>query len=104
MHQIENMTDPDHRRSQARLRRQPILPQGIEQPNFGHDLAAQIPEVHIPEHINAPLQFPMPVIPPFGRGNVIAPQGLFGGLVGGEAALHNGDLFAAGVQTRPIVG
>ena len=96
MHQIENMTDPENRRSQARLCRQPVLPQGIvEQPNFGLGLAAQIPEVHIPKHINAPRQFPMPVIP--------AP-GLFGALVGG-AAVHNGDdPFAAGVQTRPIVG
>jgi hypothetical protein len=64
MHQIENMTDPDHRRSQARLHRQPVLPQGIQQPLFGPDLAAQIPEVHIPENIDAPRQFIMPVIPP----------------------------------------
>ena len=100
MHQIENMTDPDNRRSQARLCRQPVLPQGIiEQPNFGLQLAAQIPEVHIPEHINAPRQFPMPFIPAVGRGNAIPAPGLFGALVGGA-----GDPFAVGVQSRPIVG
>ena len=105
MHRIENMTDPENRRSQARLHRQPVLPQGIiEQPNFGLELAAQIPEVHIPEHINAPRQFPMPVIPPLGRGNPVPAPGIFGALVGGAAVQNNDDPFAAGVQIRPIVG
>ncbi|KAF8346240.1 hypothetical protein F5887DRAFT_1185189 [Amanita rubescens] len=99
------MTDPDNHRSQARLRRQPVLPHGIvEQPNFGLELAAQIPEVHIPEHINAPRQFPMPAIFPLGRGNAIPAPGLFGALVGGETAVQIDDLFAAGVQARPIIG
>ena len=62
MCQIENMTDPDDHCSQARLR-QPIFPD-IEQPTFGQQLAAQIPEVHIPEHFNAPRQLPMPILDP----------------------------------------
>lgn len=60
---MENMTDPDDRRSQARSLRQPIFP-NIEQPTFGQQLAAQIPEVHIPVHIDAPRQFPMPILQP----------------------------------------
>ena len=52
------MTDPDDCQEQAWLFRQLVLPEVIEQPNFGVDLAAQIPQVNIPEHINAPRQFP----------------------------------------------
>ncbi|KAF8678013.1 hypothetical protein AX14_004723 [Amanita brunnescens Koide BX004] len=63
MCQIENMTDPDDCCSQARGLKQPIFPD-IEQPTFGQQLAAQIPEVHIPEHFNAPRQFPMPILDP----------------------------------------
>ena len=40
------MTDPDDCQRQAGLLRQPILHQGIQQPNFGLNLN--------PEHINAP--------------------------------------------------
>ncbi|KAF8341861.1 hypothetical protein F5887DRAFT_918872 [Amanita rubescens] len=105
MHQIENMTDPDNCRSQARHHRQPVLPHGIvEQPNFGLELAAQIPQVDIPEHVNAPRQFPMPAIFPLGRGNAIPAPGLFGALVGGETAVQIDDLFAAGAQDRRIIG
>ena len=38
MQHIENMTDPDDCHSQAKLLRQPVLPQGIEQTNFGLNL------------------------------------------------------------------
>ena len=114
MHLIENMTDPDDRHSQARQHRQPFFPQGIDQPNFGLNLAAEIPEVHIPEHITAPRQFPMPAIPPLNplnrrrRGNV-APV-LVGALAAlnpahpGVAPVNDDNPFVAGIQTRPVIG
>ena len=63
MHQIENMTDPDDHHSQARSLRQPIFP-NIEQPTFGQQLAAQIPETHIPKQIHGPRQFSMAILQP----------------------------------------
>ena len=45
------MTDPDHCRSQARDNRNPIssVPPPPPQPNFGAMLAANIPQIYIPE-------------------------------------------------------
>jgi hypothetical protein len=87
------MTNPDDRRSQARHAVQatlPTLPQGIQQLNFGFNLAASIPQVKIPESFNAPRQFPMPA-----GGNLhLLPVAVTG----------NNDPFATGGQAAPIRG
>ena len=57
------MTDPDHRRSRSRANTPPP-PLPIQQPNFLTDLAANIPQVQIPDSFNAPIRHPMPVVPP----------------------------------------
>ena len=103
-----NKTDPDDCQEWARLLRQPVLPEVIEQPNFGVDLAAQIPQVNIPENINAPRQFPMPLILPLGGRYANPAPGLIGALAAdqrdtllpGAAPVNN----IAGAQIRPIVG
>ena len=85
MSQIENMTDPDDRRRRAHhsaLSNLPTVPQAIEQPNFGLALANMIPQVQIPDNLDAPFQFPRPAIP----------------------LLMGNDPFAMGGQERPITG
>ena len=56
------MTDPDHRRSRSRPNTPPP-PLPIQQPNFLANLAANIPQVQIPDSLDAPLQHPIPVVP-----------------------------------------
>ena len=61
------MTDPDDRHSRSRAGTPPPpppLPISIQQPNFLPNLAANIPQVHIPDSIYAPLRHVMPQIPP----------------------------------------
>ena len=55
------MTDPDQRRTRIGSRNDPP-PQPVPQPNFLAQLAAQIPQVHIPDSVYAPRQFPVPGI------------------------------------------
>jgi hypothetical protein len=57
------MTDPDHRRSRSRPGTPPP-PLPIQQPNFLANLAANIPQVQIPDSFNAPIRHPMPIVPP----------------------------------------
>ena len=68
--------------------------------------------MNIPEHINAPRQFPMPLILPLG-GRYANPAPEFIGalaadqrdpLLPGAAPVNNDDPFIAGAQIRPIVG
>ena len=57
------MTDPDHRRSRSHPGT-PLPPQPIQQPNFLANLAANIPQVQIPDSFNAPISHPIPIVPP----------------------------------------
>jgi len=64
MHQLQ-MTDPDDCCSRSRAGTPPPpLPVPIQQPNFLANLAANIPQVHIPDSIYAPARHVMPQIPP----------------------------------------
>jgi hypothetical protein len=55
------MTDPDQRRTRISGRNNPAPPT-VPQPDFFAQLAAQIPQVHVPDSVYAPRQFPVPVI------------------------------------------
>ena len=85
MSQISNVTDHDDHNRQGHcsaLSNLSAVPQAVEQTNFRLDLAHLIPQVQVPDDLDTPLEFPMPVIPPL-RGN---------------------DTFAIGGQERPIRG
>ena len=56
------MTDPDQRRTRISSRNDPAAEAVVPQPNFLAQLAAQIPQVHVPDSIYAPRRFPIPGI------------------------------------------
>ena len=58
------MTDPDERRNRLENSSSNRNIPSIAQPNFGAILAAQIPQVEIPDDLDALRQFLMPLIPP----------------------------------------
>ena len=67
------MTDPDEHHSSRGNTPPQLLPQPIQQPNFGAILAAAIPQVQISDNLDAPPKFVMLVVPPLpaGRGTVL---------------------------------